>query len=121
MSHVLAYFLTCDCGAEIRVTALETQQYRAKTCDRCGAEIVLANSDLREARILVLFRCHNPQCSVFEQPQEHPITRSALEKMSHPNSTDKFMCVKCGQLFGLTDQEKDNNVKMLAEEFSQAS
>lgn len=65
---------------------------------------------------MVTFRCHNPLCSVFETPQEHPITRTALRKMCQPDSTDKFMCVKCGEMFLLTDREKENMLVMLDEE-----
>jgi hypothetical protein len=69
-----------------------------------------------EMRIMVIFRCHNPLCSVFETPQQHPITRTALRKMCQPDSTDKFMCVKCGEMFLLTDREKTNSLGMLDEE-----
>jgi DNA-directed RNA polymerase subunit RPC12/RpoP len=113
----MLYFLTCDqCGAEISVTPIETQQYRAKTCNKCGAELVFANSELQEGRMLVVFRCHNQQCTALEIPQELPITRTALREMSQPGSEGKFMCRTCGQLIQLTDQERENNLRMLAEE-----
>jgi hypothetical protein len=72
--------------------------------------------DGTELRIMVIFRCHNPMCAVFETPQDHTITRTALRKMCQPDSTDRFMCIKCGQMFPLTDQEKANSVAMLDEE-----
>lgn len=75
-----------------------------------------AQQDGTEMRIMVIFRCHNPLCAVFEAPQEHPITRTALREMCQPDSTDKFMCIKCGEMFPLTDREKANNLGMLDEE-----
>lgn len=69
-----------------------------------------------ELRIMVIFRCHNPLCAVFETPQEHPITRTALREMCQPDSTDKFMCIKCGEMFLLTGREKANSLGMLDEE-----
>jgi hypothetical protein len=76
---------------------------------------------MRELRILVLFRCHNPLCGLFETPQEKPITRTALREMSQPDNTDKFMCARCGERFTLTDQEKTNILELLDEEASKAS
>jgi hypothetical protein len=65
---------------------------------------------------MVLFRCHNPLCAVFETPLGNPITRTALRKMCQPDSTDKYMCIKCGEMFPLTDREKANSLAMLDEE-----
>ncbi len=66
-----------------------------------------------ELRLMVFFRCQNPQCSEFEVPREQPITRTNLREMSQPESTDKFMCPRCGHMFVLPAQEKVNNLKML--------
>ena len=70
--------------------------------------------------IMVLFRCHNPQCAMFETPWSQPITRAALREMSQPDSADKFKCVKCGQLFLLTEQEKAGSLEMLDADAAQA-
>jgi hypothetical protein len=77
---------------------------------------VSTQQDGTEKRMMVIFRCENPLCSVFETPQEHPITRTALRKMCQPDSTDKFMCLNCGEMFPLTDREKENSLGMLDEE-----
>ncbi len=69
-----------------------------------------------DKRIMVIFRCHNPLCSAFETPQEHPITRTALRKMCQPDSADKFICLNCSEMFPLTDQEKANSLAMIDEE-----
>jgi hypothetical protein len=73
---------------------------------------MLSQQNDSELKIMVLFRCHNPLCAMFETPLEQPITRTALRKMSQPDSRDKFRCVKCGQLFSLTEQEKASNLEM---------
>ena len=73
-----------------------------------------------EMRIMVIFRCHNPLCSVFETPLEYPMTRTALREMCQPDSTDKFMCVRCGEMFPLTDREKENSLGMLDEAAARA-
>jgi hypothetical protein len=62
---------------------------------------------------MVIFRCHDPLCSVFETPQEHPITRTALRKICEPDSADKFMC---GEMFPLTGRDKEDSPGMLGEE-----
>jgi len=115
------YFIDCDrCHTAVRVTPLDTRQHRSKICDNCGAELVFANHELQEWRILVVFRCHNPKCAALEKPQELPITRTALRKMSQPGSEDKFMCSTCREQFPLSDQEKANNLRMLDEEEARA-
>jgi hypothetical protein len=81
---------------------------------------MFADSELKEGRLLVLFRCHNPQCPALEKPQELPITRTALREMSQPGSEEKFICTTCGELIQLSDQEKANTRKMLDEEAAQA-
>jgi hypothetical protein len=72
--------------------------------------------DGTDLRILVMFRCHNPLCVAFETPLEQPITRTALREMCQPDSTDRFMCPKCGEMFLLTNLEKANSMVMLDEE-----
>lgn len=69
-----------------------------------------------ESRITVLFRCQNKQCTIYGQPFEQPVTRTALREMSQPESTDKFMCIRCGEMFPLTKQEKVGNLEMLDKE-----
>jgi hypothetical protein len=69
-----------------------------------------------ENRIVVLFRCHNPSCSRFEIPQEQLIRRTDLREMCQPESTGKFLCVQCGEMFPLSQQEKASTLKMLDQE-----
>jgi hypothetical protein len=78
-------------------------------------------SDMEEMRIMVLFRCRNPRCAIFQKPMSHPITRTALREMCEPQSVQKFMCLGCGELFDLTYSEKTNSLKMLDEEAAQAT
>ena len=35
--------------------------------------------------------------------------------MSQADSGDKFKCIRCGEMFTLTDQEKASNLKFLDE------
>ena len=102
-----------------KVTPLETQQQKAKPCPKCGAGLVFADCELREGRLLVLFRCHNPRWPAREEPQETPITRTTLRELSQPSSEEKFICMACGELIPLSDQEKANNLRMLDEEAGQ--
>jgi DNA-directed RNA polymerase subunit RPC12/RpoP len=42
-------FWICEkCGAEIIVEPIETTQYRHISCEGCGAEFAVLNSELRE-------------------------------------------------------------------------
>jgi hypothetical protein len=38
-----------------------------------------------------------------------------MNGMGQPDSADKFMCIKCGEMFPLTDREKANSLGMLDE------
>lgn len=71
---------------------------------------------IEEKRIVVLFRCRNSVCAIFQKPMSHLATRTELREMCQPQSTKKFMCLGCGDLFDLTDEEKANTLKMLNEE-----
>lgn len=113
----MIYFLDCDkCGTEVRVTALETQRYPSTTCPKCGAELVFANHELREGRLIVLFRCWNKECPGCGVPKERLLTRTALKKMSQPESAGQYLCPVCGKITNLTAEEKEGNLRMLDEE-----
>jgi hypothetical protein len=76
---------------------------------------------MEEMRITVLFRCRNPHCAIFQKPMETPVTRTVLRQMCQPRSTEKFMCLGCGELFDLTDDEKASTLKMLEQEAAEAT
>jgi hypothetical protein len=69
-----------------------------------------------EKRIVILFRCRNSGCAIFQKPMSHLATRTELREMCQPQSAKKFMCLGCGELFDLTDEEKANTLKTLNEE-----
>ena len=116
----MLYFLNCDrCRTEVSVTPPETQRYRSKTCPHCGAELVFANSELREGRLLVVFRCGTLSCTRHGKPQEVPLTRAFLRQACEPDGKDGIFCPACGQETRMTDLEKTNTREMLDEEAAQ--
>jgi len=116
----MLYFLNCDkCHAEVSATPLETQRHRSKTCPHCGAELVFANSELREGRLIVVFRCGILACTRYGKPQEVPLTRTFLRQACEPGGKDRIFCPACGQETRMTDLEKANTRKMLDEEAAQ--
>jgi transcription elongation factor Elf1 len=114
------YFTNCpQCNAEVKVTPLEKQQCQAKACPNCGAEIAFANSELQEGRLLIVIRCPHPSCTAHAREQWVPLTRTFLKQMFEPNGDDRMFCPTCGQTFRLSNLEKENIRKMLAEEAAQ--
>jgi DNA-directed RNA polymerase subunit RPC12/RpoP len=112
----MVYFINCRCGSEVRVSPLETQQDRSKTCQNCGAELVFANSELIEGRLAIVIRCPNVACAAHTKLPCVPLTRTFLKQTFEPGGDDKVMCPSCQQLFKLSSLEKQNIRKMLEEE-----
>jgi DNA-directed RNA polymerase subunit RPC12/RpoP len=116
----MTYFINCDrCGSEVRVSPLETHQHRAQTCKNCGAELVFANSELKELRLAIVIRCPNVGCPAHGKMQWVPLTRTFLKQTFEPGGDDRVMCPHCRELFKFSPLEKQNIRKMLEEEAGQ--
>ena len=112
----MLYFINCRCGSEVRISPLETQQYRTRTCQNCGAELVFANSELIEGRLANVIRCPNVACAAHTKLQWVPLTRTFLKQTFEPGGDDKVMCPSCLEIFKFSTLEERNIRKMLEEE-----
>jgi DNA-directed RNA polymerase subunit RPC12/RpoP len=116
----MVYFTNCHkCHSEVRITPLEKQQGDNFACPKCGAQIVLADSNLQEGRLLIVIRCTQPDCTARGKEQWVPLTRTYLKQMVGPGGDNRMFCPACCQTFLLSQLEIDNTRKMLAEEAAQ--
>jgi DNA-directed RNA polymerase subunit RPC12/RpoP len=116
----MVYFTDCpQCHKEVKVTPVEKQQDSAKACPNCGVQIVFADSELKEGRLLIVIRCPEPSCTACGKELWVPLTRTFLKQTFEPGGDDRMLCPTCGQTFRLSNLEKENIRKMLAEEAAQ--
>jgi hypothetical protein len=66
-------------------------------------------------RLLILFRCRVPSCPTEGRPQDALLAKEFLKQACEPDGEGIF-CIRCGQSTRLSDSEKANTRKMLAEE-----